>query len=221
MAGPLSGVSFIVGLTGGIGSGKTTVAGHLERLGAAVVDTDEISRRLTGPNGTAIAALVAAFGERYVGADGALDRAAMRALAFEDPLARSRLESILHPAIRAEADAALAAHRAAYAVLVVPLLFETRGYLDRIGRTLAVDCDESLQVSRTVSRSGLSQEAVRAIMRTQWPRWRRLQIADDVVWNGGDAKALEPECERLHARYVALSTSPHCPTIAAIPGRGP
>jgi dephospho-CoA kinase len=199
-------VSFTVGLTGGIGSGKTTVATQLAALGAAVVDTDEISRRLTGPKGAAIAALVEAFGERYVGADGALDRAAMRALAFEDPLSRARLESILHPAIRAEADAALAASRGPYAVVVVPLLFETRGYRDRATRTLAVDCDESLQVARTTARSGLTEEAVRAIMRTQWPRWRRLQMADDVIWNGAEARSLAPECERLHARYTEMAS---------------
>jgi dephospho-CoA kinase len=198
-------VSFAVGLTGGIGSGKSTVAGHLAALGATVVDTDEISRRLTGPKGAAIAQLIAAFGQRYVGADGALDRGAMRALAFEDPLARAKLESILHPAIRAAADAALAASGSAYAVIVVPLLFETRGYLDRVARTLSVDCDEALQVTRTMARSALTEEAVRAIMRTQWPRWRRLQLADDVVWNGGKADALAPECARLHAMYTSMA----------------
>jgi dephospho-CoA kinase len=201
-------VRFTVGLTGGIGSGKTTVAHHLGALGAAVVDTDDISRRLTGPQGAAVARLIEAFGERYVTADGALDRAAMRALAFEDPLARAKLESILHPAIRAEADAALASSPGPYGVIVVPLLFETRGYLDRVARTLAVDCDESLQVERTKSRSGLTEEVVRAIMRTQWPRWRRLQMADDVVWNGGDERALVPECKRLHARYVEMALPP-------------
>jgi dephospho-CoA kinase len=196
----------MVGLTGGIGSGKSTVATHLAALGASVVDTDDISRRLTGPQGAALAAVVEAFGERYVGADGALDRAAMRALAFEDAAARSRLEAILHPAIRAEADAALAACGGAYAVIVVPLLFETRGYLDRVARTLAVDCDESLQVERTMARSGLTADAVAAIMRTQWPRWRRLQMADDVIWNGGDAALLTQECARVHEKYAALAS---------------
>lgn len=196
---------FTVGLTGGIGSGKTTVARELEALGAAVVDTDDISRRLTGPNGAAIAQLVAAFGERYVGADGALDRDAMRALAFEDPLARKRLEAILHPAIRAEADRLLAASRGPYAVIVVPLLFETRGYLGRVARTLAVDCPESLQVERTIARSGLTRDAVLAIMKTQWPRWRRLQMADDVIWNGAGLAAIAPECARLHARYCEFA----------------
>ena len=214
-------MSFVVGLTGGIGSGKTTVADRLAALGAAVVDTDEISRRLTGAGGAAMAEVVRAFGERYVGADGALDRAAMRTLAFEDPAARAKLEAILHPAIRAEADAALAAHRAPYAVIVVPLLFETRGYADRVARTLAVDCDESLQVSRTVARSGLAPEAVRAIMRAQWPRWRRLQMADDVIWNGGDALALAPECERLHAAYSAIASASALPHNPGQPRRGP
>jgi dephospho-CoA kinase len=199
-------VSFIVGLTGGIGSGKTTVARQLEALGATVVDTDDISRRLTGPGGSAIAQLVAEFGERYVGADGALDRDAMRTLAFEDPLARKRLEAILHPAIRAEADRLLAARRGPYAVIVVPLLFETRGYLERVARTLVVDCPESLQVERTIARSGLARTAVLAIMKTQWPRWRRLQMADEVIWNGAGRDAIAPECVRLHARYCEMAS---------------
>ena len=190
-----------IGLTGGIGSGKTTVAARLEALGASVVDTDEISRLLTGPGGEAIVAVREAFGERFVGADGALDRAAMRELVFEDPAARSRLEAILHPAIREAAERALAAARGDYVVVVVPLLFETRGFLDRVHRTLVVDCSEDLQVERVAARSGLAPERVRAIMAAQWPRWRRLQAADDVIWNGADASALDPQCRRLHARY--------------------
>ena len=194
-----------IGLTGGIGSGKTTVARRLESLGASVVDTDEISRALTASGGAAIERLRAEFGARFIGADGALDRAAMRDLAFEDPLARSRLESILHPAIRAAADEALARACGAYALVVVPLLFETRGYLDRVARTLVVDCAEELQVARTAARSGIEPAGVRAIMRTQWPRWRRLQAADDTIWNGGDASALEPQCARLHRIYARMS----------------
>jgi dephospho-CoA kinase len=195
-------VRLVVGLTGGIGSGKTTVAVHLGALGASVVDTDEISRALTGPAGAAMQAVREAFGERFVSHDGALDRAAMRALAFEDPRARARLESILHPAIRARADAQLAAATGAYAIIVVPLLFETRGYVDRVARTLVVDCPEELQATRTAARSGLSPAEVRAIMAAQWPRWRRLQMADDVAWNGGDEAGLAAQCERLHAFYV-------------------
>ena len=204
-------MTFTVGLTGGIGSGKTTVARRLAALGAAVVDTDEISRELTGAGGAAMAALREAFGERFVSAEGALDRAAMRALAFEDPRARARLEAILHPAIRAEAERALAAARGPYAVLVVPLLFETSGLpgqgglRSRVDRTLVVDCPEEAQVERTARRSGLASADVRAIMDAQWPRWRRLQAADDVVWNGGEAAALDAQCEALDARYRALA----------------
>src|SRR5260221_6831078 len=142
------------GLTGGIGSGKTTVAERLESLGATIVDTDAISRDLTGAAGAAMEEVRAAFGARFVAHDGALDRAAMRALAFEDPAARARLEAILHPAIRAHADAALAAARGPYARVVVPLLFETRGYLERVDRTLVVDCPEPLRAGRTAARPG-------------------------------------------------------------------
>jgi dephospho-CoA kinase len=143
--------------------------------------------------------------------EGALDRAAMRTLAFEDPLARAKLEAILHPAIRAEADRALAAARGPYAVLVVPLLFETSGppgrggLRGRVDRTLVVDCPEEAQVERTARRSGLAPADVRAIMDAQWPRWRRLQAADDVVWNGGEAAALDAQCTALDARYRALA----------------
>lgn len=200
-------MKLVIGLTGGIGSGKTTVADRLAALGASVVDTDEISRRLTGPAGAAMEAVRAAFGERFVGSDGALDRGAMRALAFEDPAARARLEAILHPAIRAGADAALAQAPGPYALIVVPLLFETRGYLDRVGRVLVVDCPEALQASRVAARSGLSEAQVRAMMATQWPRWRRLQLADDVIWNGGEEAALAPQCERLHAFYLGNAGS--------------
>lgn len=201
-------MSFTVGLTGGIGSGKTTVAARFAALGATVVDTDEISRRLTSPGGGAMQALREAFGARFVAADGGLERAAMRTLAFQDPGVRTRLEAILHPAIRSEADDALARCPGPYALLVVPLLFETRGYRDRVQRTLAVDCAEELQARRAAARSGLDAGEVRAIMAAQWPRWRRLQMADDVVWNGGEPDALDAQCERLHRSYLARAAPP-------------
>ena len=192
-----------VGLTGGIGSGKTTVANRLAALGAAVVDTDEIAREITAPGGEALPALRAAFGERFVRPDGGLDRDAMRDLVFEDPAARERLEAILHPAIRAACDRRVAGARGAYALLVIPLLFETGGYRGRVDRTLVVDCAEGIQLERTMARSGLSAERVRTIMAAQWPRWRRLQAATDVVWNGGAEQALAPQCERLHRLYAS------------------
>jgi dephospho-CoA kinase len=194
-----------IGVTGGIGSGKTTVAERLQALGAAVVDTDEISRALTAPGGGAVDALREAFGARFIAPDGALDRNAMREAVFEDPAARERLESILHPAIRDESDRALAAANGPYALLVVPLLFETGAYRRRLERILVVDCPEETQVARTMARSGLTAGAVKAIMAAQWPRWRRLQAADDVVWNGGEPGALDSQVERLHERYRNLS----------------
>jgi len=196
-------MTLTVGLTGGIGSGKSAVASRLAALGAAVVDTDEISRGLTAPGGAAMQAVRAAFGGRYVAPDGGLDRAAMRAAAFQDPRVRAQLEAVLHPAIRAEADRRLAAASGAYAVIVVPLLFETRGYAGRVDRVLVVDCPEPAQVERAAARPGLDAAQVRAIMRAQWPRWRRLQAADDVIWNGSGLAALDRQCERLHARYTA------------------
>ena len=193
-----------VGLTGGIGSGKTTVGDRLAALGATLVDSDAISRALTAAGGAAIERLREAFGATAIGADGALDRAAMRELAFADPAARARLEAILHPLIRAESDRAHRAAAGPYVVMVVPLLFETGGHA-RVSRTLVVDAPEAVQVARVAARSALPEPEVRAIMAAQWPRWRRLQAADDVIWNGGDAEALDPQCERLHARYVEMS----------------
>lgn len=192
-----------VGLTGGIGSGKSTAAGFLAQLGATVVDADEISRSLTASGGAALGRLREAFGEAMVPPGGALDRDAMRALAFSDPAARARLEAILHPLVREASARQVAAATGPYAVLVVPLLFESGSYAGRLDRVVVVDLAESLQVQRTVARSGLAPEAVRAIMAAQWPRWRRLQAADEVLWNGGDPGQLQAQCERLHGRLCA------------------
>jgi dephospho-CoA kinase len=192
-----------VGLTGGIGSGKSTAAGFLAQRGASVVDADEISRELTAAGGAALPALREAFGETLVPSGGVLGRAAMRALAFSDPEARARLEGILHPLVREMSAARLAAATGPYAVLVVPLLFESGSYAGRLDRVVVVDLDEELQVRRTVARSGLSPDEVRAIMATQWPRWRRLQAAGEVLWNGADLESLRAQCDRLHARLCA------------------
>lgn len=185
------------GLTGGIGSGKSAVADALAARGAAVIDTDAIARELTAPGGAALSALAREFGAGVIGADGALDRAAMRGRVFADPAERRRLESILHPLIREESARRLAAARGPYAVLVVPLLFESGAWAGRVAQVVAVDCPEDLQVARTAARSGLAPAEVRAIMAAQWPRWRRLQAADRVVWNGGTREALEAQVEAL------------------------
>ncbi len=194
----------VIGLTGGIGSGKSTVAALFAGRGATVVDTDEISRSLSAAGGKAMPEIGQAFGPGVIGPDGSLDRAAMRRLAFADEAARARLEAILHPLIRAEAGQAIASARGDYVVLAVPLLFESRGQLQQVARTLVVDCPEELQVARTMARSGLAEAEVRAIMAAQWPRWRRLQCADDVVANSGGVEALAPQVEALDLRYRAL-----------------
>jgi dephospho-CoA kinase len=211
-------VRLLVGLTGGIGSGKSLVADNLKALGAAVVDTDEISRELTAVHGEAMPALREAFGSALVTPEGSLDRAAMRSLVFTGAAARARLEAILHPAIRARADQALAAATGPYSVLVVPLLFEKGGYVDRVDRILVVDCPEALQVRRVRERSGLAEAEVRAVMATQWPRWRRLQSADDVIWNGGEPAQAAAQCEMLHLAYCERGSA--SATIPANPRRG-
>ena len=190
-----------VGLTGGIGSGKSTVADRLAALGASIVDTDVLAHALTGPGGAAMAAIGREFGPGFLTAEGALDRAAMRRAAFDDSGKRARLEAILHPMIGAAAEDAMARATGAYVVVVVPLLFESGRLLKHVARTLVVDCPEALQVQRAAARSGIAPAEVRAIMAAQWPRWRRLQMADDVVWNGGEEAALGPQVERLHRLY--------------------
>jgi dephospho-CoA kinase len=198
-------MTFIVGLTGGIGSGKSAAATLFEELGAAVVDTDAIAHELTAPGGTAIAPIRAAFGDEVVAPNGALDRAAMRRKVFTDAQAKGRLEAILHPMIRAEADRRSAAVRAPYVVLVVPLLVESGGYRSRVQRVTVVDCPEEVQVARVMSRSGLFAEEARAIMAAQVSREARLAVADDVIDNGGELAALRPQIEALHRRYLEMA----------------
>lgn len=196
-------MSFVVGLTGGIGSGKTTVANLFAELGAAVVDTDAIAHELTGPQGAAMPDIADAFGASVLQPDGSLDRAAMRRLCFSDPAARRRLESILHPMIRSESAARCErADYAPYVLLVVPLLIESGAYRDRVNRLLVVDCDEEQQVSRVMERSGLTAEDVRNIMATQASRADRLAAADDTVVNGGSLEELQAQVLTLHQRYV-------------------
>ena len=201
-------MTFVVGVTGGIGSGKSTVTDLLAEHGAAVVDTDAIAHELTGANGAAVSAIAAAFGVEVLRADGGLDRAEMRRLVFSDALARARLETILHPMIRRESEArcdAAGAQDAPYVLLAVPLLVETGGYRERVARVLVIDCSEDVQVSRVMARSGLSADQVRAIMATQVSRAERLAIADDVVVNDGDLDSLRDQLDVLHERYLTMA----------------
>jgi dephospho-CoA kinase len=194
---------FCIGLTGGVGSGKSTAAQIFQELGAAVVDTDEIAHDLTRPGGAAVAAIRSEFGADYISADGGLDRAKMRRLAFTDPQARKKLETILHPLIRRDSQTRIAAAQQPYVLVVVPLLLETGAYRELIGRVLVIDCDEERQIARTMKRSALSRDEVRAIMAAQLPRAKRLAAADDVLHNDADLEALRRQVEALHEQYVS------------------
>jgi dephospho-CoA kinase len=196
---------FAVGLTGGIGCGKTTVANMFAELGATLVDTDEIAHALTAPGGAAMAALIAEFGPACATFDGALDRARMRQLVFGDAAAKLRLEAILHPRIRDAALAAAALASGPYVIFVVPLLIESGTWRARVQRVLAIDCPEHVQVARVMARNGLTEEQVRAIMATQVTRAERLAAADDVIANDGELDTLRPQITRLHAQYLAFS----------------
>jgi len=197
--------TFSVGLTGGIGCGKSTVADLFAALGATIVDTDVIAHALTAPQGAAMPAIVAEFGPDFAQPDGALDRARMRTLVFSDATARARLEAILHPRIRAATEAAGQAATGAYVIYVVPLLIESGSWRERVTRVLAIDCSEDTQVARVMQRSHLSADEVRAIMATQVTRARRLAEADDVVDNDAGLDALRAQVQALHERYLALS----------------
>ncbi len=198
---------FVVGLTGGIGSGKSTVADALAALGATLVDTDAIAHELTGPQGAAMPAIRAAFGDGVIAADGRLDRAAMRALAFSDPEARARLEAILHPMIRQLSDARISAASGPYALSVVPLLVESGNWKGRVDRVLVVDCPESVQIERVMRRNGLPRAQVEAILAAQATRAQRLAAADDVVDNAGPPEALASQVDALHRRYLELAAA--------------
>ena len=196
---------FCIGLTGGVGSGKTSAARIFQELGAAVVDTDEIAHDLTRPGGAAVAAIRSEFGADYVAADGGLDRAKMRRLVFTDPVARKTLETILHPLIGRDSQARIAAAQQPYVLVVVPLLLETGAYRELIGRVLVIDCDEERQIARAMKRSALSSDEVRAIMAAQLPRAERLKRADDVLDNDGSMDALRRQVRELHEKYLALA----------------
>jgi len=199
---------FIVGLTGGIGSGKSAAAAFFAGFGAAVIDTDVVAHELTAPGGPAMAAIRDTFGAAVIAESGALDRAAMRNLVFNDAVAKGRLESILHPLIRAESqlrcDRALA-QGAPYAVLVVPLLVESGTYRNRMSRVVVVDCDEGKQIARVVARNRMSREEVQRIMAAQATRAERLAVADDSLNNDADISGLKLQVAALHRKYLILA----------------
>jgi len=198
---------FVVGLTGGIGSGKSTVASLFEQRGAALIDTDAIAHALTAAGGSAMPALIATFGTQAASVGGALDRTWMRERAFSDPASRARLEAILHPMIRTEAEARLAQLSAPYVLLAVPLLSAASTWHQRMDRVLVVDCSSDRQMARVVQRSGLTREQVLAIIAAQVTREQRLGLADDVIDNDGAQSALPPQIDALHQKYLRLAQS--------------
>jgi len=199
---------FRVGLTGGIASGKSTVAGFFGELGADVIDTDAISREQVAPGTPALARIVERFGQGVLTPEGALDRRRLRAIVFADPASRRDLEAILHPPIRAEALARAAASGAAYAMLVVPLLFES-GFHRLVDRTLLVDCPESQQIERLMARDGLTGAEARAMLAAQMTRGQRQRLADDCIDNAGTLASTRSRVRELHERYLQLATN--CP----------
>jgi dephospho-CoA kinase len=202
---------FCVGLTGGIGSGKSTVADRFAKLGAAIIDTDVISHQLTGPDGRAMPEIIACFGSEIANSNGAMDRAAIRGRVFSDPDARRKLEAILHPMIRAESVLRLQAVSAPYALLVVPLLVENlASYQHLLNRIAVVDCEESQQLARISSRSGISLEQAKSILAVQANQASRLQIADDLIENRGDLVGLDHQIQRLHQKYLTLAAASTC-----------
>lgn len=200
-----------VGLTGGIGSGKSTVAALFAAKGVPVIDTDEIAREIVRVGTPAYAAIIDAFGNTTLDANGAIDRARLRERVFGDSRARRQLEAIIHPRIRAAAETRVAHISAPYCILVVPLLIET-DFHELVDRILVVDADEATQIARTMARSGLSRAAVEAILAAQTDRATRREQADDVVVNSGDPSELAPQIDALHERYLALSLSQPAPS---------
>ena len=198
---------FCVGLTGGIGCGKSSVAKLFAELGAGIIDTDVISRQLVAANSPALVRIRDVFGDGFLQPDGNLDRAKMRSLIFSDTTAKSKLEAILHPIIKQRVIEEMRLCPAPYAIIVVPLLLETGQYQNLIQRTLVVDCSEHQQAARTMARSALSLEEVGSIMANQMDRKARLGLADDVINNAEEAEKLRPQIIALHVKYLKLAKS--------------
>ncbi len=199
-----------VGLTGGIGSGKSTVAELFAERGVPVIDTDVIARELTTPDNEALMAIKDAFGDAVMREDGSLDRAQLRRRVFADSAARRTLEAILHPRIRQAVVQALAELHTPYALIVVPLLVETGAYAEILDRVLVVDCPEDMQIARVMARNDLTRAEVEAILAAQAGRAVRLAAADDVIDNAGSSEKLRDRVHALHAQYMtqAAAASP-------------
>jgi len=201
----------LIGLTGGIGSGKSAVAERLAELGATVIDSDHIAHDITAPQGAAITAIQARFGPEFLAADGSLDRAKMRHLVFNDPNALQSLEAITHPLIHAETlRQACVAHQdgALYLVFMVPLLVESGYWPQAIDHLVVVDCPPELQITRVIQRSNLDRSEIEQIMRKQALREDRLAAADTILLNDGSLDKLIPQIDALHQLILKNRSKP-------------
>lgn len=197
----------VIGLTGGIGSGKTTVSDLFEELGIEVVDADVVSRQLTAVNGGAMPEIIKHFGAEAASSDGSMNRKFIRELVFSDPSAKTALENILHPLIRKECQRQLDASQSPYTILSVPLLIESPFWRSSIDRLLVVEAPEALRIERVVQRSHLTPEAVKKIVSTQATTSQRLDAADDVIENVGTFVMLKTSVLKLHSVYLGLCGS--------------
>jgi dephospho-CoA kinase len=194
---------YVVALTGGIGSGKSEAARIFAELGVPVTDVDDIAHALTADNAPLNQVIAAEFGAQYITPTGALNRAAMRQLVFTDDSARAKLNAILHPAIFANALAALQANNhAPYQVLAIPLLFESPRYLPHVNRILLIDCDEKLQIERVKNRSKMTVTEIKAVIKTQTPRIERIKQADDIIINDKNIENLRKSIVKTHKKYI-------------------
>ncbi len=198
---------FSIGLTGGIGSGKSTVADLFTARGVPLVDTDRIAHQVTASGGVAMPLIAGEFGDDFLTPDGALDRAKMRTLVFADDTAKARLERIVHPLIRAETERQRSRTGGPYHIVVVPLLVEAGDWATRVSRVLVVDCPVDTQIARVMKRNGFTREQVLAIVAKQATRDARLAAANDVIVNDdATLDTLAREVDALHARYLAYAS---------------
>lgn len=196
---------YVVALTGGVAAGKSAVAQRFESLGISVYDADLAAREVVAPGEAALAEIEFVFGADALHADGSLDRRAMRERVFADPDARRKLETIVHPRVRAWLRRRVGMNRGPYCIIAIPLLVEARADYDWVDRVLLVDAPEAQQIERLIERDGITREIARQMLAAQSTRAKRLAIADDVIVNDGDVSALDAAVTALHARYLTLA----------------